>query len=131
MKHLIIAAVFLLAGCNVMQPTGCNKTRALDSCNIAEGPAGLPANAVISGYAGEIRNAIIEKFYNDESYHGKSCMLRLDLARDGTVNGVKSEGGDPAVCQGAIAAVRIAKIPPAPDEETYQLFKNAPIDFKP
>ncbi|MBK2842772.1 protein TolA, partial [Klebsiella pneumoniae] len=24
-----------------------------------------------------------------------------------------------------------AKIPPAPDENTWQIFKNAPLDFRP
>jgi len=44
---------------------------------------------------------------------------------------VKSEGGDPALCQAAIAAAKQARIPKPPSSDVYEAFKNAPIDFKP
>ncbi|MCQ4179384.1 protein TolA, partial [Klebsiella pneumoniae] len=46
-------------------------------------------------------------------------------------NSAIAEGGDPKLCKAAISAVTHAKIPPAPDENTWQIFKNAPLDFRP
>ncbi|MFY4105382.1 TonB family protein [Klebsiella pneumoniae] len=41
------------------------------------------------------------------------------------MNSAIAEGGDPKPCKAAISAVTHAKIPPAPDENTWQIFKNA------
>jgi membrane protein involved in colicin uptake len=41
------------------------------------------------------------------------------------------ENGDPEFCQAALTAVIRAKIPPTPDEKTWQKLKNAPLDFAP
>jgi colicin import membrane protein len=44
---------------------------------------------------------------------------------------VKSEGGDPALCQAAIAAAKQARIPKPPSQAVYEVFKNAPMRFRP
>lgn len=82
-------------------------------------------------YAGQIFGAITKNFFIEDEYKGKACTVRIALERDGTVTSTKTEGGDPALCQAAVKAVQQAKIPPAPNEKVYQMFKYAPLDFKP
>ncbi|EIR80982.1 protein TolA [Yersinia pestis PY-32] len=53
------------------------------------------------------------------------------MAPDGLLIDVKAEGGDPALCQAAIAAAKQAKIPKPPSTDVYEQFKNAPLVFKP
>lgn len=70
-------------------------------------------------------------FYDASSYAGKTCTLRIKLAPDGMLLDIKPEGGDPALCQAALAAAKLAKIPKPPSQAVYEVFKNAPLDFKP
>ncbi|WKG94156.1 cell envelope integrity TolA C-terminal domain-containing protein (plasmid) [Klebsiella pneumoniae] len=45
-----------------------------------------------------------------------------------------AEGGDPKLCKGSQHISNVTarqRIPPAPDENTWQIFKNAPLDFRP
>ena len=35
------------------------------------------------------------------------------------------------LCQAAVAAAKLAKIPKPPSQAVYEVFKNAPLDFKP
>jgi len=81
-------------------------------------------------YAEAIRDAVNARMYAPEQYAGKRCAVRMQLARDGSVLSARSEGGDAALCEAAIKAVQVATIPPAPSDEVYQLFKNAPLDFQ-
>ncbi|MNH19790.1 cell envelope integrity inner membrane protein TolA [compost metagenome] len=53
------------------------------------------------------------------------------MAPDGLLIDVKSEGGDPALCQAAIAAAKQARIPKPPSQAVYEVFKNAPLTFRP
>ena len=122
-KGAALAAVILAAGCTPRPYTDHHITRA-ESMKITE-----RGNSVMS-YAGEIRDAIHAAIYAPEQYAGKRCLVRMHLARDGMVISARSEGGDPAFCQVAVSAVRQAKIPPAPSDEMYEVFKNAPIDFQ-
>ncbi|MGU3489665.1 cell envelope integrity protein TolA [Enterobacter bugandensis] len=87
--------------------------------------------AKISRYAGDIKTAVEIKMYKPEAYAGKMCTLRVSLQRDGTLKNATIEGGDPGLCKAALLAVTHAKIPPAPDDKTWQTFKNIPMDFKP
>jgi len=75
--------------------------------------------------------AIQSRFYDADLYKGKECNLRIKLAPDGLLIDVKSEGGDPALCQAAIAAAKQARIPKPPSQAVYEVFKNAPMRFKP
>lgn len=89
------------------------------------------SGADVSNYAGQIKAAIESRFYDASSYTGKSCTLRVKLAPDGTLLDVKSEGGDPALCRAATRATMEAKMPKPPSKAVYEIFKNAPMDFKP
>jgi colicin import membrane protein len=89
------------------------------------------SGADISGYGDQVKAAIQQKFYEDPAFSGKTCTLRIKLAPDGLLISVSSEGGDPALCQAAIAAAKSARIPRPPSQAVYEVFKNAPIDFKP
>ncbi|MGQ7172078.1 cell envelope integrity protein TolA, partial [Escherichia sp. R-CC3] len=68
-----------------------------------------------NNYAGQIKSAIESKFYDASSYAGKTCTLRIKLAPDGMLLDIKPEGGDPALCQAALAAAKLAKIPKPPE----------------
>ncbi|WP_037386502.1 cell envelope integrity protein TolA, partial [Serratia sp. DD3] len=89
------------------------------------------SGADISGYLGQITAAIQSKFYDADLYKGRTCDLRIKLAPDGLLIDIKSEGGDPALCQAAIAAAKQAHIPKPPTPAVYEVFKNVPITFKP
>lgn len=89
------------------------------------------SGAEINGYLGQITAAIQSKFYDASTYAGKTCNLRIKLAPDGMLISVQSEGGDPALCQAAIAAAKQARIPKPPTQAVYEVFKNAPMRFKP
>ena len=104
----------------------------------ASAPAGQGKNkaagasgADIANYGSQIKAAIESRFYDASSYAGKTCTLRVKMAPDGLLIDVKAEGGDPALCQAALAAARQAKFPKPPSQAVYEVFKNAPLDFKP
>ncbi|STT51559.1 TolA protein [Klebsiella pneumoniae] len=90
----------------------------------------LDKSSKISSYAAAIKTAVEMQMFEPEAYAGKMCTVRISIQRDGTLNSAIAEGGDPKLCKAAISAVT-AKIPPAPDENTWQIFKNAPLDFRP
>ncbi|MGT4452305.1 cell envelope integrity TolA C-terminal domain-containing protein [Klebsiella pneumoniae] len=52
------------------------------------------------------------------------------LQPDGSVNSATAKEGDAKLCKAAISAITRAKIPAAPDNETYQRVKNAALDFR-
>ncbi len=88
------------------------------------------SGADINNYAGQIKSAIESKFYDASSYAGKTCTLRMNYrAPDGMLLDIKPEGGDPALCQAALAAAKLAD--PETTTAVYEVFKNAPLDFKP
>jgi colicin import membrane protein len=89
------------------------------------------SGADISGYGDQVKAAIQQKFYEDPAFSGKTCTLRMNLAPDGLLISVSSEGGDPALCQAAIAAAKSAKIPRPPSQAVYEAFKDASLVFKP
>lgn len=85
----------------------------------------------INGYLGQITAAIQSRFYDANLYRGRKCDLRIQLSPEGILMSVTAEGGDPALCQAAIAAAKQAKIPKPPNDDVYQVFKNAALVFKP
>ncbi|HAT24029.1 MAG TPA: cell envelope integrity protein TolA, partial [Pantoea septica] len=89
------------------------------------------SGAEINSYLGQVVGAIQSRFYDADTYKGKECNLRIKLAPHGLLIDVKSEGGDPALCQAAIAAAKQAHIPKPPSQAVYEVFKNAPMRFKP
>ncbi|MDQ2567701.1 cell envelope integrity protein TolA, partial [Klebsiella michiganensis] len=93
---------------------------------------GGASQAEINSYISQVQAAIKGHLYDWDTYKGKTCTLRVNLAQDGTLLSVKSEGGDPAFCQQMLAATsRMTKFPKPPSQAVYETFKNAPLDFKP
>ncbi|CDL45671.1 TolA protein [Escherichia coli ISC41] len=88
------------------------------------------SGADINNYAGQIKSAIESKFYDASSYAGKTCTLRIKLAPDGMLLDIKPEGGDPALCQAALAAAKLAKIPKPPSQAVYEVFKKRAIGLQ-
>ncbi|MGL9773322.1 MAG: cell envelope integrity protein TolA [Sodalis sp. (in: enterobacteria)] len=85
----------------------------------------------INGYLAQVRQAISNKFYDSSNYSGKTCILRIKLAPDGMLISLSSDGGDPALCQAAVSAAKLAAIPRPPSPKVYEAVKNATLDFKP
>lgn len=83
----------------------------------------------ISSWAQAVNAEIESKMYDTEQYSGKICAVRLFLQPSGLVQGAQSEGGDPALCQAAIAAVKVSTFPPVPKELQGQ--NGIALDFKP
>ncbi|HHT7559349.1 cell envelope integrity TolA C-terminal domain-containing protein [Raoultella ornithinolytica] len=82
-------------------------------------------------YLHQVRTAIFAKIDQPQAYQGQKCSVRLTFQRDGKVQNPTQTHGDPALCAEIIAALQEAQIPPAPDEQTYQTFNNAIMDFRP
>lgn len=81
-------------------------------------------------YAAEFRNAVQRKIYGADLYAGKRCALQIKMERSGRITAVSAQGGDPALCQAAISAVKVAEIPAPPTDEIYNKVKNARLDFQ-
>ncbi|QPS88207.1 cell envelope integrity protein TolA [Serratia plymuthica] len=65
-----------------------------------------------------------------DRYKGKVCTIKLSVARDGKLLNVTSQGGDPDFCGQLITRIRSARIPVPPNDETWNVFKNASVDIK-
>jgi len=128
---MIIAAnlSLTLTGCvnHSQTPTS---TRGINSVSTHSSSDKTQLNANISNYAHKIKRAIEDKFDNPASYRGKTCSLQFSLAPDGSLMSVKAVGGDPDLCQAAIAATKEAHIPAPPNNEVYDVFKQAVLDFQ-
>lgn len=88
-------------------------------------------NSEVGSYAGEIKTAIESKFYDHVSFNGMTCYVRVNLAPDGLLMVIRAERGDASLCQAALKAASQAHIPAPPNKAIYEVFKNAPLDFKP
>ncbi len=90
------------------------------------------SGADINNYAGQIKQPLIQnKFYYASSYAGKTCTLRIKLAPDGMLLDIKPEGEDfLALCQAALAAAKLAKIPKPPSQAVYEVFKKRAIGLQ-
>ncbi len=88
-------------------------------------------NSELNNYAGEIKSAIENKFSDSASFSGMTCNIRVNLAPDGLLMGIIAESGDAFLCRAALEAVSQAHIPTPPNKAVYEVFKNAPLDFKP
>jgi colicin import membrane protein len=85
----------------------------------------------INGYMWQIQGAIQSKFYDSGSFIGKTCDLRIKLAADGLLISVQEVGGDPALCQAAVSAAKLARMPKPPSDAVCQHFENFILGFKP
>jgi len=85
--------------------------------------------SAVTAYAQEVRSLISSKIVDPDAYSGKACTVRVNLTRDAVLDRVQAEGGDPALCEAAIAAIKTSTFPPFTDE-TYQVLHNVVMDFK-
>ncbi|URJ28947.1 cell envelope integrity protein TolA [Blochmannia endosymbiont of Camponotus sp. C-046] len=88
-------------------------------------------NNEINTYKCMISESIQKKFYNSSHYTGKQCNLHIQLAPDGTLLSVTAISGDYELCQAAIIAAKLAKIPKPPNLGIYEIFKNTILNFSP
>ncbi|HBM3279966.1 TPA: cell envelope integrity protein TolA [Klebsiella oxytoca] len=82
-------------------------------------------------YGYQIQKAIREQMPGPDKYTGRTCSVRLLLSPDGLVLMATPDGGDAELCKAAMSAISRAKLPPPPDMETYQQFRNSVLDFRP
>ncbi|VEB67238.1 cell envelope integrity inner membrane protein TolA [Providencia rustigianii] len=94
------------------------------------------SNADVDSYAGKIKAAIQSKFYDSATYRGRTCELQLKLAPDGLLVSITPKNGpanDPALCEAAIRAAKLATMPKPPSREVYETFNKSgsTLVFKP
>ena len=129
---LVLFIPLFLAACTAAPQTRSGKPGKSETTQVVNNvPGDLKAgpNENIASYATKIKRSIEEKIYRPESYKGQECTLRILLARDGLVMSATAENGNQELCNAALIAVKQANIPPAPDEKTWQSFRNASLDF--
>ncbi|WP_079971328.1 cell envelope integrity protein TolA [Salmonella enterica] len=133
-KHILPLVLLLplfLAACTNAPHTAPIKSETIPGVDDLFGNLQAGPNANIVSYAMKIKSAVEKEMYNPESYKGQVCTIRISLARDGLVSKATAESGNQELCHAALMAVKKANIPPAPDEKTWQILKNVPLDFKP
>lgn len=66
------------------------------------------------------------------NYKGKQCLVRIHLARDGSLVGFIVEGGAPDLCDKLLDVMHdIKKFPAPPSDAVYQKIKDVHLAFKP
>lgn len=79
-----------------------------------------------------IQQSIQRNWLTDPSMRGKSCALRISIARDGFVTNVQMGEGDRAVCESARAAVlRAGSLPVSDDPDVYRELSNFTLRVEP
>jgi len=133
-KLVLITLTLLLAGCSKPHSeikSGASGEGVDDLFATLEGKtAPVPADGV-NTYAMQIKSAIQSHLHDAGLYAGKECSLRIKLAPDGMLIGVRAEAGDPALCRAAIKATTNARFPKPPSQVVYGDFKNAVLEFRP
>lgn len=86
----------------------------------------------VERYQALIRQTIQRNWIVDPSMAGKSCQLRITLARDGFVTDVRIGEGDRAVCESARAAVmRAGSLPMSDDPDVYSELRDITLRVEP
>lgn len=125
-KLLVLAGILALCGCThsvkweQATPDPYGQAQMVSGTNVHE----------IAVYAGRVKAEVESHFKMKNKYVGKMCTLRVSLRQSGMIEEVHAEGGDPALCEDAIIAVKASTFPPMTDA-LYKVFNNAPFDFKP
>lgn len=84
------------------------------------------SNADVENYASKIKAAIQSKFYDSDTYRGRTCELKLQIAPDGLLVSItpkNNASNDPALCSAAIRAANLATLP-RPPADVYEAFKK-------
>ncbi|MCH8492544.1 MAG: cell envelope integrity protein TolA [Idiomarina sp.] len=86
----------------------------------------------VERYQALIRSAIQRNWITDSSMRGKSCVLTINMARDGFVTNVQVGEGDRAVCDSARAAVlRAGNLPISEDPDVYEQLRSFRLRVEP
>lgn len=85
----------------------------------------------IDKFKTQVHNAIASKFINSKTYRGKSCVIKIMIARDGLILDVSTGKGDPILCREAMAVAKKTIMPKPSSDAIYQQVKNLAIDFRP
>ncbi|MCH6601759.1 cell envelope integrity protein TolA [Escherichia coli] len=85
----------------------------------------------INNYAKKIKESIETNMEDTEKYRGKTCTIRIKIRENGSLIYAREEGGNRELCKSAIKAIKKSELPEPPSKEVYEVFKNAPLDFKP
>lgn len=96
------------------------------------GTSGLGQGTNVDGnaYGQRIKKLIQSRYRVDPSFAGKQCDVKIFLSRDGTITNYQVISGDKAVCDAAVSAiVATRKVPPAPSDAVYNMFKSPTLDF--
>lgn len=102
---------------------------ALAGCAHKVTPPPVSKSTSLTGYAAELRVAVERHMPPAETFAGKRCVLQIKMQRDGIINDVNEQGGDPALCEAALNAIKVAEVPAPPTDEIYNAVKNARLDF--
>lgn len=78
----------------------------------------------------QVQAAIQSRFYDPDSYAGKTCDVHIKLMQNGTLVSAVAAGGDSALCQAAITAAKTAQFP-KPSPEVWEQVKDSTLVFKP
>lgn len=137
---LIFIIPFFLTACQGASPSGAGGHDRSDRPLLSEGdeltdshqPAAMTSEqSKINQYAYQIQKTIREQMTGPDKYTGRTCSVRLLLSPDGLVLMATPGGGDAELCKAVMSAITRVKLPPPPDVETYQWFRNAVLDFRP
>ncbi|WP_140182905.1 cell envelope integrity protein TolA [Providencia stuartii] len=84
------------------------------------------SNADVDNYAGKVKAAVESRFYDSSTYRGRTCELQFKIAPDGLLISITPNGNpanDPALCDAAIRAAKLSKLP-KPPADVYEAFKK-------
>lgn len=94
--------------------------------------SGGASQGEVDAYTNQIKEAIKIKLNDYHLYKGKTCDLKITIARDGgRLINASIVGGDDVLCQLALSAALEANIPKPPSDALYKKVKNMTIGFEP
>lgn len=118
-----------MKSCIIAIIVACSLSACAEKSPTLKMPKNAPHGEQLRSQGSEIKRAIELNFINEPSFSGKRCTLRLQFAPNGSLLSVKSEGGDPELCEAALKAANKAKYPPFINDKMYDTFKNVAVDF--
>ncbi|MEB5993294.1 cell envelope integrity protein TolA [Serratia ureilytica] len=135
-------AVTLLVAMLALALTGCGKSTVASQtdpvnkevddlfANLGDPKTPAPGKEKLH-YMTQVQAEIQRHLKDAAIYSGQRCTLRITLAPDGLPIGVRTEGGDPALCRAAMKAVTDARLPKPPTPEIHNAFQIITLEFHP
>lgn len=128
---LVLFIPVLLTACNTSSPLAQQQTETQNTSQQVDDLFEQLQVKTEPSYGLQIKKAIDAQLGDPRQYKGKSCTVRLSLKRNGVVENATVEKGDAAFCKVLLTAINQASIPEAPDEQSWQKFRNMVVDFIP